>query len=290
MDTMSAAPATPRVALVTGCSSGIGAATTRRLLQQGHRVWASARDRRSLMALEDEGCRSVALDLLDEGSVIRALNTIEARDGPVRVLVNNAGYGQHGPLELTSSEALRRQFEVNVFGPLALCRRVLPGMREAGGGRIVNVSSMGGRLSFPGGGGYHGSKYALEALSDVLRWEVAGFGVGVTVVEPGPVRSAFGEAALATLPPMDGPYAVFGDSLRAALEGSFRGDGLPGASTAEEVAEAIATAIATEPAPSRVVVGTIAEQMLAARAGSSDAQWDAFMDTLYRRPEWPSSP
>lgn len=287
MDPMSAAEAAGQVALVTGCSTGIGAATARSLLAAGHIVWASARDPGSLGPLRAAGCRSVALDLADESSIDMAVTHIEAADGPVRVLVNNAGFGQHGPLELLPSADLRRQFEVNVIGPLALCRRVLPGMRAAGGGRIVNVSSMGGRLGFPGGGAYHGSKYALEALSDALRWEVAGFGIGVTVLEPGPVRSAFGEAALATLPAMEGPYAEFGRSLRAALEGSFRGEGLPGASSPQEVAEAVVRAIAETPAPARVVVGTIAEQMLALRTAQSDAQWDAFMDTLYRRPTWP---
>jgi NAD(P)-dependent dehydrogenase (short-subunit alcohol dehydrogenase family) len=227
------------------------------------------------------------LDVCDESSMQAAVQTVEAEQGHVDVLVNNAGFGQHGALEETPLEALRRQFEVNAFGPLRLCQLVLPGMRRAGAGRIVNVSSMGGRLGFPGGGAYHGSKYALEAFSDALRWEVAGFGIGVTVIEPGPTLSAFGDAALDSLAHLretGSPYAALNASIRAGLEGTFHGEGLAGASTPQDVAQAILQALRTDPAPTRVVVGEMARQLIALRAGGSDEAWDAMLDTMYRRP------
>ena len=280
-------PGATGAVLITGCSSGIGKATALALAAAGFTVWAGLRRPEGLTALEAAGCRPLLLDVCDESSMQAAVQTVESEQGHIDVLVNNAGFGQHGALEETPLEAVRRQFEVNAFGPLRLCQLVLPGMRRAGAGRIVNVSSMGGRLGFPGGGAYHGSKYALEAFSDALRWEVAGFGIGVTVIEPGPTLSAFGDAALdslAHLTEVGSPYAALNASIRAGLEGTFHGEGLAGASTPQDVAQAILQALRTDPAPTRVVVGEMARQLIALRAGGSDEAWDAMLDTMYRRP------
>lgn len=280
---------TPRVAsaLVTGCSSGIGMAIARCLLQAGFSVWAGARRPETLQGLVAAGCHPLHIDMCDEQSQRAAVAAVERAHGQVDVLVNNAGFGQHGALEETPLAAVRRQFEVNAFAPLGLCQLVLPGMRRAGVGRIVNISSMGGKLGFPGGGAYHGSKYALEAFSDALRWELAGFGIGVTVIEPGPTLSAFGEAALGSLSHPDAsgsPYAALNASIRAGLEGTFRGAGLAGASTPEDVADALLQALRSDPAPARVVVGDMARQLIALRRDSSDEVWDAMLDTMYCRP------
>src|SRR3712207_6252484 len=121
-----------------------------------------------------------------------AVDRVVQEEGAVGVLVNNAGYSQSGAIETLEMAALRRQFETNVFGLVRMCQLVLPGMRAQGWGRIVNISSMGGNFTFPGGGAYHATKYAVEAISDALRFEVAGFGVGVTVIQPGLIRSEFG--------------------------------------------------------------------------------------------------
>src|SRR4051794_39147791 len=129
--------------------------------------------------------------------------------GAVGVLVNNAGYSQSGAIETVPMADLRRQFETNVFGLVRMCQLVLPGMRERRWGRIVNLSSMGGRLTFPGAGVYHGTKHAVEAISDALRFEVAGFGVKVVVVEPGLIRTEFAETASRSVRPADGPYGAF---------------------------------------------------------------------------------
>ena len=274
------------VVLITGCSSGIGRAAAEGFVALGCTVYATARRADALATLAAQGCRTLALDVTDEPSMERAVRAIEAEHGAIDVLVNNAGYGQQGAIEQTSIERFRRQFETNVFGAVRMCQLVLPAMRERGRGRIVMVSSMGGRLTFPGGGAYHGSKYALEAISDVLRFEVAKFGVHVVIVEPGLVATKYGDAALSGLAGDEhaGAYAAFTTGVRGALENSFSG-GVEGTSTAEEVAATLIAA-ATDPAPSsRYVVGAMAAQLIALRQQFSDAEWDEMMTTMYVQPE-----
>src|SRR4051812_17598901 len=186
----------PTTVLITGCSSGIGHATAEGLAAAGWTVYATARRRESLAELEARGCRTLALDVTDEGSMRAAVDAVEAEDRPIGVLVNNAGYSQSGAVESVALDAVRAQFETLVFGPARLAQLVLPGMRAQRWGKIVNVSSMGGKLTFPGGGVYHAAKHALEALSDALRFEVKGFGVDVIVIEPGIIRTGFGDAAV----------------------------------------------------------------------------------------------
>ena len=274
------------VVLVTGCSSGIGRAAAKAFVAHGHTVYATARHVGSLDALASQGCRALVIDVTDEESMARAVGTIEREHGSIDVLVNNAGYGQQGAVEETSIDLFRSQFETNVFGAVRLCQLVLPAMRRRGRGRIVMVSSMGGRLTFPGGAAYHASKYALEAISDVLRFEVAKFGISVVVVEPGLVATDYGTAALHRLAgdAAAGPYAAVTVGGSAALENSFSG-GVEGTSTAEEVAAAIVAA-ATDATPrSRYVVGAMAEQLLAMRQQLADPEWDAMMASMYVQPE-----
>src|SRR5690349_3711205 len=163
--------------LITGCSTGIGRATAERLAAAGHTVYATARKLEAVADLEGKGCRTLALDVTDEASMEAAVARIGEESGGVDALINNAGYSQSGAVETLAMDALRRQFETNVFGLVRLTQLVLPGMRERGFGRIVNISSMGANFTFPGGGAYHATKYAVEALSDALRYEVEGFGV-----------------------------------------------------------------------------------------------------------------
>src|SRR5215207_11595431 len=182
-----------KVVLITGCSSGIGRATAERLSNVGWRVYASARDAEVIASLERSGCNLLPLDVTDEDSMRSAVDEVERREGAVGVLVNNAGYSQSGAVESVPMEKVRRQFETNVLGLARMCQLVLPGMRRQGFGRIVNLSSMGGKLTFPGAGYYHASKHAVEAISDALRFEVQGFGVKVSVIEPGLIRTDFAE-------------------------------------------------------------------------------------------------
>jgi NADP-dependent 3-hydroxy acid dehydrogenase YdfG len=158
--------------LITGCSTGIGRATAEHLAKAGHLVYATARRAEAIADLEAAGCHTLALDVTDESSMRAAVEQVVAELGAVGVLVNNAGYSQSGAVEMVSMEDVRRQFETNVFGLTRMCQLVLPGMRAQGSGRIVNISSMGANFTFPGGGVYHATKYAVEAISDALRFEV----------------------------------------------------------------------------------------------------------------------
>ena len=199
-----------RPVLITGCSTGIGRATAERLaggrLERLRDGAAPGVDR----GPERRGCKTLALDVTDERSMEKAVAEVE-EDGPIGALVNNAGYSQSGAIETIPMDSVRRQFETNVFGLMRMCQLVLPGMREAGAGRIVNLSSMGGKLTFPGGGVYHATKHAVEALSDALRFEVKGFGVDVVVIEPGLIITEFGETAAGSVDEVEehGPYAKF---------------------------------------------------------------------------------
>lgn len=191
---------TTTAVLITGTSSGIGRAAAEHLLRRpGLTVYATARRTETVAGLADAGARVLPLDVTDEESMRAAVKAVEEEHGHVGVLVNNAGYGEYGTVEEVPMERVRRQFETNVFGTARMAQLVLPGMRRAGYGRIVNVGSMGGRMTFPVGGYYHATKYAIEALSDALRFEAAPFGIGVVVVEPGLIRTEFGTTASATL-------------------------------------------------------------------------------------------
>lgn len=184
-----------KVILVTGASSGIGAATVRELLAHGHIVYAAARRVGNMADLRDAGARTITLDVTDEAACKQAVEQVISEQGHIDVLFNNAGYGSYGPLENVELDEARRQFEVNVFGAMALVRAVLPHMRAQGCGTIITTSSMGGRLVSHFGGWYHATKYAVEALSDALRMETAPFGVNVVLVEPGGIKTPWGHIA-----------------------------------------------------------------------------------------------
>src|ERR671933_1698880 len=214
-----------KAVLITGCSTGIGRATAERLAGRGHTVYATARRPESIADLEAKGCRTLALDVTDEDSMRAAVEHVEGAEGAVGALVNNAGYSQSGAIEDVSMESVRRQFETNVFGLARMCQLVLPEMRRQGSGRIVNISSMGGKLTFPGAGYYHATKHAVEALSDALRFEVEGFGIKVSVIEPGLIRTGFAQAAVGSMDGRDdGPYDGFDEAVaRATTENYERG-------------------------------------------------------------------
>src|SRR3954452_12412472 len=191
-----------RPVLITGCSTGIGRATAERLAGDGDNVHATARRPDSIAGLAERGMKTHARDVTDESSMEAAVAEVE-QEGPVGALINNAGYSQSGAIETIPMSSVRRQFETNVFGLMRMCQLVLPGMRSAGSGRIVNLSSMGGKLVFPGGGVYHATKHAVEALSDALRFEVRDFGIDVAIIEPGLIVTEFGETAAASVDEVD---------------------------------------------------------------------------------------
>jgi NAD(P)-dependent dehydrogenase (short-subunit alcohol dehydrogenase family) len=273
----------PGAILITGCSSGIGRATAQQLATSGHTVYATARRVESLSELEGAGCRTLALDVLDEESMAAAVAAIEAEHGAVGSLVNNAGYAVSGAIEATALDAIRTEFETNVFGGLRLAQLVLPGMRRAGSGRIVNLSSVAGRVTMPGAGAYAASKYAIEAMSDALRFEVRGFGVHVIIVEPGPIRSGFTETANAALAEADGgPYAGYHAAVAKAdaeTDESFM------AGTPERVARTIARALTTDHPRARYRVTAVARVLPTVRGLLGGRGFDTFLRAQITPPE-----
>jgi NAD(P)-dependent dehydrogenase (short-subunit alcohol dehydrogenase family) len=275
-----------RTVLITGCSSGIGHATALRLAARGWLVYATARRLDTLSSLAAAGCRTLSLDVTDETSMRAAVERAQSEQGGLDALVNNAGYSQSGALETVPIERVRQQFETNVFGPLRLCQLVLPGMRARRSGRIVNLSSMGGRLTFPGGGAYHASKYAVEALSDVLRFEVARFGIQVVVIEPGLIRSTFSATAAAGVESVPGSaYQRFDRAVVEATERVYthgllaRLGGPP-----EAVARVIELALTATRPRSRYRVTSSAQALIMTRRLLPDRAWDTLMRSQFPQP------
>lgn len=275
-----------KAVLITGCSTGIGRATARQLAALSpYTVYATARDAGALAELEATGCRTLALDVCDEDSMTAAVAAVEADAGAVWALVNNAGYSQSGAVESIPLESVRRQFETNVFGLLRMCQLVLPGMRERRDGRIINIGSMGGKLTFPGGGIYHATKYALEAISDAMRWELAGFGVDVVLIEPGLITTSFGATAHGSVGAAeDGPYDEFNRGVAAATAAVYEGPMRHLGGGPEVVAKRIEKALgASNPRP-RYTVTASAKLSIGQRKLLSDRMWDRLMTTQFKRP------
>jgi NADP-dependent 3-hydroxy acid dehydrogenase YdfG len=279
------ADSTKKVVLITGCSTGIGRATAERLAASGRwTVYATARRLESIADLEGKGCRTLALDVADEASMQAAVAAVEQAEGAVGVLVNNAGYSQSGAMETLPLDDLRAQFETNVFGLVRMCQLVLPGMRRAGYGKIVNISSMGGKLVFPGGGAYHGTKYAVEAISDALRWEVAGFGVNVILIEPGLITTEFGTTAKERTAAGDGPYAEFNERVGSTTAAIYESPVRHLGGGPDVVAKAIEKAITRRRPRTRYPVTASARLSLFQRKLVTDRMWDRAMRTSFPRP------
>jgi len=274
-----------KAVLITGCSTGIGRATAERLARSGWKVYATARRLESIAELERHGCRLLACDVTDEASMRAAVEAVEQADGAVGVLINNAGYSQSGAIETVSMDQVRRQFETNVFGLVRMTQLALPGMRRQRWGRVVNVSSMGGRFTFPGGGFYHATKYAVEAISDALRFEVKGFGVGVTVIQPGAIRTEFASTVADRLPEGEGPYAAFNAEVgRTTKEAYEKGPLARLGGEPDAVAKAVEKAITARRAPIRTRVTASAHVLVTQRRLLPDRGWDAFVATQFKRP------
>ena len=278
--------ADPKAILITGCSTGIGRETAKHLAAKGMNVYATARRPEAIADLEQAGCKTLALDVNDESSMAAAVAAVEAADGAVWGLVNNAGYSQSGAVETIPLDSLRSQFETNVFGLVRMCQLALPGMRRAGSGRIVNISSMGGKLTFPGGGAYHATKYAVEALSDALRFEVAGFGVGVVLIEPGLITTSFGDTAVSSLDEAsdDGPYGEFNAAVGKATAEAYEGPLARLGGGPEKVARKIEIALTARNPRPRYKVTASAGLAMTQRRLLSDRMWDRFLTTQFPRP------
>ena len=198
-----------RVALITGASSGIGQSTAKALLERGWVVYGAARRVERLRELSEHGLRSLYLDVTQPASCAACLAKVIEEAGQIDALINNAGYGSFGSVEEISNEEAHHQFEVNVFGLANMIREVLPFMRQAEQGRIVNVASMGAKVYTPMGGWYYASKSAVEILSDSLRQEVSSYGIKVILIEPGVIKSEWPDIAVRHMQEtsQNGPYA-----------------------------------------------------------------------------------
>lgn len=259
------------VALVTGASAGIGKATTLRLLADGYTVYAAARRVEQMRDLEQAGAIVLQLDITRDQDVVAAVERIQRAHGGVDVLVNNAGYAVYGPVEEVTIDDARRQFEVNVFGLARLTQLVLPGMRAKGAGKIINLSSVGGKIYTPLGAWYHATKHAVEGFSDCLRLEVAQFGIDVVIIEPGGIKTEFGDVLTEGLRgrPAAGAYAALVDALQAATTKSYEK-----ASPPELIADTIAKAVRAKRPRTRYVAGYMARPAMLLRSVVSDRTFD----------------
>ncbi len=271
---------TDRVALVTGASSGIGEATARRLHDAGFTTYAVARRVDRMGALADTGITTFAMDVTDDASMTAGIERIVGERGRIDVLVNNAGYGSYGAVENVPIDEARRQFEVNVFGLARLIQLVTPHMRERRSGRIINISSVGGKYYEPLGAWYHATKFAVEGFSDSLRLELAPYGIQVVIVEPGPIRTEWNTLARDGLVESSAgtAYEQQAEGVRARMESGDR----PALSSGPEVvAKAIVKAARARRPRTRYPVGRGATSIVTARRLLPDRALDAVISRLY---------
>jgi short-subunit dehydrogenase len=273
-----------RAVLITGCSSGIGRATAELLAVRGWPVYATARDIDSIADLQAQGCKILALDVTQPESMAAVAAAVTSAEGGIGVLVNNAGFGLHGAVETTPLQDVRAQFETNFFGLVTLTQLVLPGMRAQRWGKIVNMSSMGGRFTLPGGAFYHASKHAVEALSDALRIEVRSFGIDVIVIEPGIIKTQFGDTAVESVRGTEvdeSPYGVFNQKVMLKINGAYRDKMLGGAASPAAVASAVARAISSQRPRARYPVTLGARALIMARRLLPDRAFDRLVARSY---------
>jgi NAD(P)-dependent dehydrogenase (short-subunit alcohol dehydrogenase family) len=259
-----------KVAIVTGASSGIGAAAARRLHERGYVVYAAARRIERMAPLAEAGIRAMRVDVTDDASLTAFVSQIISETGRVDVLVNNAGYGSLGALEDVPMAEARRQFDVNLFGLARLVQLVVPHMREQREGRIINISSMGGRIHLPLCGWYHATKFAVEGFSDTLRMELAPFGIRVVVIEPGAIDTEWHGVAGDNLIATSAQGAYGGQA--AALVKVLSAGGL--ASRPEVIGDAIVRAAEARRPRTRYRIGLGAKPVLLARWALPDKTFD----------------
>ncbi|MGY2876036.1 NAD(P)-dependent dehydrogenase (short-subunit alcohol dehydrogenase family) [Marmoricola sp. URHA0025 HA25] len=271
---------TPKVALVTGGSSGIGECTVRELLGAGFTVYTAARRVERMEALADQGAHVFAMDVTADASMVAGIERIIAEQGRIDLLVNNAGYGSYGAVEDVPIDEARRQFEVNVFGLARLTQLVTPHMRRQGSGRIINISSIGGKFYEPFGAWYHATKFAVEGFSDSLRLELRPFGIRVVLIEPGPIITEWNEIARDSLLERSGStdygkYAKRAHKVLTAFDQPGR------ASKPEAVARKILKAATARHPAARYPVGRGARVITGSRDHLPDRVMDQVVSRMY---------
>ncbi len=267
-----------KVALITGASSGMGKDFCLRLLRLGYVVYGAARRTSAMADIAAAGGHVLGMDVTDDGSMLVGVQQILRDQGRIDLLVNNAGYGAYGSIEDVPIAEARRQVEVNLFGLARLSQLVLPGMRARRAGRIVNISSVGGKLYSPLGGWYHATKHAVEGFSDCLRFETRGFGIEVVVIEPGGVESEWNGIA------MDSARRFSGHTAYAPLVAAWQGAaGLKGAPPSV-ISDLLVKAVTARRPKTRYSAGTAAGFSLFMRAVLSDRLFDRMLALVFRAP------
>jgi NAD(P)-dependent dehydrogenase (short-subunit alcohol dehydrogenase family) len=264
--------------LITGSNSGIGHATAKLLAQAGYITYGGARRAETFSEIEKIGVHPLQIDMIDETSMAEAVKQIETKHGAVDVLINNAGFGQMGPIEEITTQQWQQQYQTNVFGLVRLTQLVLPAMREQRSGRIINLSSMGGQFTFPLAGAYHSTKYALESINEALRFEVKSFGIDVIVIQPAAVATPLAATALETIrTSQTSSYQTILNAFYRTSEQLADMDAL----SPEDVAQVILGAVQSRRPKPRYKIGRMARLLPIMHTLLSDRLWDRLLTRFY---------
>ncbi|MFE3897516.1 MULTISPECIES: oxidoreductase [unclassified Priestia] len=266
------------VVLITGASAGMGKAAAELLLERGYIVYGAARRVDKMKALGVKGAKILAMDVTDEQSMVDGVNQIIKEQGRIDVLFNNAGYGSYGAVEDVPLDEAKRQFEVNLFGLSRLTQLVLPHMRKQKSGKIINNSSMGGKVYTPLGAWYHATKHALEGYSDCLRFEVAQFGIDVVIIEPGSIESEWNDITLENVQKTSG-HTAYAKMTKAFVDMSKRA---PKSTSPKVIAEIVLRAIESKKPKTRYVAGQFAKPLIALRKLVSDRMYDGILYRMFK--------
>jgi NAD(P)-dependent dehydrogenase (short-subunit alcohol dehydrogenase family) len=264
------------IILITGASSGIGKATAQSLLKQNHTVYVAARRTEAMKDLQELGAIPLRLDITNEAEVTEVVDKLMSSHGGVDVLINNAGFGMYGSVEETSLSDARYQFEVNLFGMARLTQLLVPAMRAKKSGKIINTSSMGGKIYTPLGAWYHATKHAVEGWSDCLRIELAPFGIDVVIIEPGIINTEFGNVMVDPMLKRSGggPYGRLAQTIaKSSVQGS----------EPNVVADAIVKAVNAARPKTRYVAGRMARPLMFVRKYFGDRFYDRIIMSQFGR-------
>lgn len=267
-----------KVILITGASSGMGKETAKKLIQEGHTVYAVARRVDQMQDLQALGGRPMPMDVTDESDIQGVVDAIIRQEGKIDVLWNNAGYGLYGPVEEVPLAEARKQMEVNLFGLAAVTQKVIPFMRKAQSGTIINTSSMGGKMYFPMGAWYHASKHALEGLSDCLRLELEPFNIKVVILEPGLISTAFGSVLLDNFSKLT-EDSVYKKMINAISESVKKASTAGGSSHPSVIADTVSRIVNSKYPKTRYRVGKMAKPMVWMRIYLGDRLFDKILKT-----------
>lgn len=279
--TDSSSPDSKLNVLITGCSSGLGHALALQFVQAGYPTYATARNPESITDLAEAGCTTMALDVTDTNAIQQAVSRVEQDHGSVGILINNAAIGLMSPMEIIPLDVVRQQYETNVFGLLAMTQAVLPAMRNAGFGRVVNIGSSGGEWTTPAGGIYQATKYTVDSMSDAMRMELKPFGIKVVLIEPGAIASKFATNGV-LLMDENGPYEQMMRGVEQITSKAVQ-SGAPGTWSPEQVANVVFKAATTKRPKTRYRVGFVSKLMIKLSKWLPDRAWDyMFMSSLHR--------